>query len=587
MTEGYRRAILYARVSTKEQAEGGYSLRQQLEALREWAETAGYEVLEEVADPGQSGAYLERPGLDRVRDVVAAGGVSVVAAQDRDRFAREPAYVYLLREEFALQGTKIRALNDRGDDSPEGQFMDGVLDQLAKLERAKIAERTRRGLLQKVRQGKVVRGKKAPFGFRFAEDGESLVVDEESMSVVRRIFRMIGAESATLGEIIRHLSSQGITSPTGSLWHRPTLRNLVKNDLYRPLGAAEVAREALVSPEVLSTLDPARVYGLWSFNKRRRKKWRERGEYGEYRNRYTYEERPREEWTLAPVDLSDAGLVRAHVDAARERISDNTRRPASTRLNRFWELSGGIVRCGVCGSVLSPHQVHRPSGKVDGYYRCYQRYNSGPRDCTNTCAMPAAQLEEIVWQAVFSIISDPDRLMCQWEEYIDRRRRQLRGDPQRDVRTLVERLEKLERRHSGYLDLAAEGIMGRDELRTKLAEVDEQRGELRKALREAEGSQKTVEGLEREGQMGAQLLQLVDIHLFCSGPEDRRRIYQALRLQASVDEYRTVSLSGIFSSDVYLPTLVKGPPFDLSKPVPEVPGGTRVVVTPDSPYRGM
>jgi len=102
------------------------------------------EVLEELQDPGQSGASLERPGMDRVRDLVAAGGVYVVLAQDRDRIAREPAYHYLLRREFEEHGTKIRALNDRGDDSPEGELTDGILDQLGKYERAKIAERSRR-----------------------------------------------------------------------------------------------------------------------------------------------------------------------------------------------------------------------------------------------------------------------------------------------------------------------------------------------------------------------------------------------------------------------------------------------------------
>jgi predicted site-specific integrase-resolvase len=111
-------AILYPRVSTDEQARSGYSLAQQLEALREYAAREGYEVLEEVVDPGESGATLERPGLDRVRDLVAAGGVCVVLAQDRDRFSREPAYLYLLREEFAAHGTRIKSLNDRGDDSP-------------------------------------------------------------------------------------------------------------------------------------------------------------------------------------------------------------------------------------------------------------------------------------------------------------------------------------------------------------------------------------------------------------------------------------------------------------------------------------
>src|SRR5215211_6985543 len=94
------RAILYARVSTNEQARSGYSLAQQIEALREYAAREGHEVLEEVSDPGQSGANLERPGMDRVRDLVAGhapGGVAVVLAQDRDRFSREPAYTYLLR----------------------------------------------------------------------------------------------------------------------------------------------------------------------------------------------------------------------------------------------------------------------------------------------------------------------------------------------------------------------------------------------------------------------------------------------------------------------------------------------------------
>ena len=101
-------------------------------------------------------------GHGRVRDLVAAGGVSVVLAQDRDRFAREPAYHYLLRREFEEHGTKIRALNDRGDETPEGELTDGILDQLAKYERAKITERTRRGRLQKAREGKIIATKSRP-----------------------------------------------------------------------------------------------------------------------------------------------------------------------------------------------------------------------------------------------------------------------------------------------------------------------------------------------------------------------------------------------------------------------------------------
>lgn len=95
-------AVLYARVSTRGQVERGYSLRQQMEALREHASLKGYEILDEVTDDGYSGATLDRPGLDRVRDLVAAGGVSVVLAQDQDRISREPAYHFLLEQEFLV-----------------------------------------------------------------------------------------------------------------------------------------------------------------------------------------------------------------------------------------------------------------------------------------------------------------------------------------------------------------------------------------------------------------------------------------------------------------------------------------------------
>ena len=105
-----KRAILYARVSTDEQARSGYSLTQQLEALRDHADREGYEILEEVSDPGQCGASLEWPGMNRVRGLVAAGGSAGVPAQDRDRCAREPAYHYLLRREFEEHGTRRRSV---------------------------------------------------------------------------------------------------------------------------------------------------------------------------------------------------------------------------------------------------------------------------------------------------------------------------------------------------------------------------------------------------------------------------------------------------------------------------------------------
>jgi site-specific DNA recombinase len=342
---GPKRAILYARVSTDEQARSGYSLAQQLEALREYAAREGYEVLEEVSDPGQSGASLERPGMDRVRDLVAAGGVSVVLAQDRDRFTREPAYHYLLRREFEEHGTKIRALNDRGDESPEGELTDGILDQLAKYERAKTAERSRRGKLRKAREGKIIANNSVDYGFRYNDDRDGYEVDTETMAVVRRIFAMV-ADGLPLNAVAERLTREGIELPYSKYhgvkrWNATFIRNcIVGDDVYRPHTFDEIS--ALVKPEVTSRLDPDKGYGIWWFNRRRSKTTQVSVPDGNggrrYKKRVRYVLRPREEWIAVPVP--DSGVPREVVDSARRTIKYN--RAPSNAGRRFWELSGGL-----------------------------------------------------------------------------------------------------------------------------------------------------------------------------------------------------------------------------------------------------
>jgi site-specific DNA recombinase len=262
-TDGHssKLVVLYARVSTGEQASSGYSLAQQLEALREYAADEGYEILEEVTDPGQSGVSLARPGLDRVRDLVSGDGVSVVLAQNRDRFSREPAYSYLLKLEFEEYGCKMMALNDRGDDSPEGQLHDGIVDQVAKYERAKTAERTRRGKLQKARGGKVIAGHTPKFGFRYNRTRDGYEVDETTMPIVKRVFRMVGAEGESLHAVKSTLEREGVPAAKGGRsWTRTFLRNVVLNDVYKPHTTDEMA--TLVSKEVAARLDENKRYGV-------------------------------------------------------------------------------------------------------------------------------------------------------------------------------------------------------------------------------------------------------------------------------------------------------------------------------------
>ena len=437
---GSKRAILYARVSTEEQASSGYSLAQQMEALRAYADREGYKVLEEVADPGQSGASLERPGMDRVRDLVAAGGVSVVLAQDRDRFAREPAYHYLLRREFEEHGTKIRALNDRGDESPEGELTDGILDQLAKYERAKISERTRRGKLQKAREGKVIATMKPPYGFRYNGARDALVVHEAESGVVEEIFRL-AAEGHGTKAIQTRLYRRGIPSPTGKeVWHRPVLRRMVLSDTYKPHTREEAA--GLVPPAVSGNLEEGEEYGIrwWNRSSQKGRQVSEPTRDGtrRYRRKVASSERPRSEWIAVPVP---AFLPRGLVEAARSAMAA-PRPQERNNLARGWELRG-LMRCPSCGGAMTPHTARRDEKRYH-YYRCHRGAEYRRGSCKQRMKR-AEEAEAAMWGFVSRIMKDPGRILVGMDALIERKRAEMRGNPDRETKAWLERLAEVDR----------------------------------------------------------------------------------------------------------------------------------------------
>jgi len=407
--------------------------------------------------------------------LVAAGGVSVVLAQDRDRFAREPAYHYILRQEFEEYGTKIRALNDRGGDSPEGELTDGILDQLAKFERAKTAERSRRGKLRKAREGKIVAYNGLNYGFQYNATRDGYEVHEEHMAVVRRIFRMIGTERLSMHQVKRTLDSEGIPTPGGSrYWSKQTIREAILDDVYRPHTYEEMV--ALVSPEVAAKLSSDECYGIWWFNRRRYTRTRARRPNGsggyEYYWRQHHVERPREEWIAVPVP--DSGVPREVVDAAREAIKDNRRHCSAG--SRVWELPGGVLYCGGCGCrMTTSRQRSNPDSDYYNYYRCPKKMMHGTEACPMPRMLHAEEAEARVWSFVLDYLKDPERLRVGLQKYIEEERRVVRGDPEREAKMWLDRIADADSQRKRAQDLAIEGLLSPDELREKLAHLAEQR----------------------------------------------------------------------------------------------------------------
>jgi site-specific DNA recombinase len=104
---------------------------------------------------------------------------------------------------------------NRGNDSSEGELTDGILDQLGKYERAKIAECTRRGKLRRAREGKILPVRRVKYGFDLNATRDGYLINEEQMATVRRIFHMVGVEGKSHNAIKRVFDREGIPTPGG------------------------------------------------------------------------------------------------------------------------------------------------------------------------------------------------------------------------------------------------------------------------------------------------------------------------------------------------------------------------------------
>jgi len=112
-------AALYARVSTAKQ-QLNENIASQIAALKDYAARHDYQIgpQEIYQDDGYSGATLDRPALDRLRDAVAQGRIEAVIILSPDRLARQFAYQYIVVEEFERAGCKVVFINHRFGSSP-------------------------------------------------------------------------------------------------------------------------------------------------------------------------------------------------------------------------------------------------------------------------------------------------------------------------------------------------------------------------------------------------------------------------------------------------------------------------------------
>ena len=147
------RAAIYARVSSEAQA-NRKTIQSQVAVLEARVADVGDELVARFVDDGQSGTRLDRPGLDALRDHAQAGVFERVWVLTPDRLARNFAYQMLVLDELARFGVEVCFTDAPSiDGDPQARLLVQVQGVIAEYEKAKMAERQRRGKLFKVRAG--------------------------------------------------------------------------------------------------------------------------------------------------------------------------------------------------------------------------------------------------------------------------------------------------------------------------------------------------------------------------------------------------------------------------------------------------
>jgi site-specific DNA recombinase len=436
------RVAFYARVSGERQ-EKEHTIGSQLEALRAYAAKNGMDVVEEFTDEGYSGARLDRPALDRMRDLAERHGFEVLLSYCTDRLARKFVLQALILDELERFGVKTIFIEGGAADDPLSKLMHQITGAVAEFERAKITERYRRGKLYRARCGEIV-SPDVPFGYvkiprRDGVPAHAEILEAEAV-VVRRIFDSYVKQDLTVRQIAKQLTLDRISTPKAAgQWSWSAVDRILHEEAY--IGTYYYNRKQCVPID---------------------------GAYGKKRQRFKCTLRPKEEWIAISVPpIID--LATFHTAAARARENEAFSR---RNLQEGGYLLRKLVRCGRCGcscSALTSKQTY--GGKVHSshYYSCL-RTTSGflKQERCSQRRIRADVLDEFVWEEVSTRLQDPALVMGAYQDRKTRRTSASAqdGPSEQDVR-LKEQIKLANRELSRLLDAYQCGALELPELQKR------------------------------------------------------------------------------------------------------------------------
>ncbi|ANB59529.1 recombinase family protein [Anoxybacteroides amylolyticum] len=329
-----KKAVIYARVSTEEQANEGFSIQAQLEELHRYAELQKMVVVNEYVDEGFSGKNITgRPKMQQLLKDASLRKFEVVLVYKMDRIARNLKDALEIHDELQRNDIKLVSAIDNYDTStPMGKMVFQIMGSFAELERNTIVGRVKMGMTQRAKLGKFNGGQ----CLGYDSVSKTLVVNESEALIVREIFNL-AEQGLGYKAIVSRINEKGYRTKKGNQFAVNAVKEILSNPIY---------------------IGKIRFNKLENWNEKRRKG----------RNK---------DFILA--DGEHQPLIQLE---QWERVQEirQKRSYKPKRSNDPYILSG-LIKCPMCGTGMVPGTSKGEGGRSYRYYICGQHHNKGRTAC--------------------------------------------------------------------------------------------------------------------------------------------------------------------------------------------------------------
>ncbi|WP_368658239.1 recombinase family protein [Metabacillus halosaccharovorans] len=425
------RAVIYARVSTAEQAEEGYSIDAQIDTVTRKCEQEGRQVIFKYIDRGVSGKSIKkRLFLQQLLKDAKEKNFDEVWVWKTNRLARNHLDLLKIVDELNKYNIGFKSCSEAFDTStPTGKLLMNVLASIGEFERETIVENVKMGMKQRAKQGKWNGGQVLGYKSITIEGGDNktrLEVVENEAFIVREIFQLY-SEGRGLKSLTNHINKLGYKSKKGNMFSINAIKEILMNPIY---------------------------IGKIRYN--RRENWSEKRRQGINKNPIV-------------VDGEHEAIISIELwEKVQKLYSQRSNKP-----NRIYSGSyplTGLLKCPVCGSSMVAGRVKKKhkdgSFIIHRYYHCGAWRNKGTAACRSN-GLKANVVEEFVFNKIRDSLLNEEILRDIVKSMNDKRKNVIK--PLEDQLKVIDKQNNdLENKKNKIFELFEEGVIDKVNLSSRL-----------------------------------------------------------------------------------------------------------------------